>query len=112
MDETRLAILRKTGGADVQDVIAAHDETRAQLAEEQTAHATLRALWDARCGTIASVQARLEEAEDKLRHNVRAEAAEWEDCPACDGTGRSCPARLDVCAICGGCGELLAKNST
>ena len=47
---------------------------RAQLAEEQTAHATLRALWDARCGTIASVQARLEEAEGKLRHNVRAEA--------------------------------------
>lgn len=49
------------------------DATRAQLAEEQTAHATLRALWDARCGTIASVQARLEEAEGKLRHNVRAE---------------------------------------
>ena len=49
------------------------DATRARLAEEQTAHATLRALWDARCGTIASVQARLEEAEGKLRHNVRAE---------------------------------------
>ena len=48
--------------------------TRARLAEEQTAHATLRALWDARCGTIASVQSRLEEAEGKLRHNVRAEA--------------------------------------
>ena len=42
------------------------DETRAQLAEEQTAHATLRALWDARCGTIASVQARLTEAEERL----------------------------------------------
>ena len=66
MDETRLAILRKTGGADVQDVIAALYETRAQLAEEQTAHATLRALWDARCGTIASVQARLTVAEGLL----------------------------------------------
>lgn len=42
------------------------DATRAQLAEEQTAHATLRALWDARCGTIASVQARLTEAEGLL----------------------------------------------
>ena len=40
--------------------------TRARLAEEQTAHATLRALWDARCGTIASVQARLTEAEERL----------------------------------------------
>ena len=33
------------------------DATRAQLAEEQTAHATLRALWDARCGTIAAERA-------------------------------------------------------
>ena len=48
MDETRLAILRKTGSSDVQDVIATLDAIRAQLAEEQTAHATLRALWNAR----------------------------------------------------------------
>jgi hypothetical protein len=42
------------------------DATRARLAEEQTAHATLRALWDARCGTIASVQARLTVAEGRV----------------------------------------------
>lgn len=48
MDETKLAILRKTGSSDVQDVIATLDAIRAQLAEEQTAHATLRALWNAR----------------------------------------------------------------
>ena len=72
LDETRLALLRKTGSADVQDVIATLDETRAQLAEEQTAHAMLRALWDARCGTIASVQARLEEARAQL-----VEARDW-----------------------------------
>ena len=59
---------------DASALLATLDATRAQLAEEQTAHATLRALWDARCGTIASVQARLEEAEGKLQHNVRAEA--------------------------------------
>ena len=53
---------------------ACRDVLAARVAEEQTAHATLRALWDARCGTIASVQSRLEEAEDKLRHNVLAEA--------------------------------------
>ena len=36
----------------------------------------------------------------------RPRSAEWEDCPACEGTGRSCPARLDACMICGGSGEL------
>ena len=50
---------------------ACRDVLAARVAEEQTAHATLRALWDARCGTIASVQARLTEAEERL------EAAEW-----------------------------------
>ena len=55
------------GGAyRVEDVMPAMATARARLAEEQTAHATLRALWDARCGTIASVQARLTEAEGLL----------------------------------------------
>ena len=68
------------------------DETRAQLAEEQTAHATLRALWDARCGTIASVQARLTEAEGLLASRVM-------PCPECT---EPVPIRLE----CPTCGEL------
>ena len=57
------------------------DETRAQLAEEQTAHATLRALWDARCGTIASVQARLEAAERVVEatQRVLVQPEHWEE---------------------------------
>ena len=55
--------------------------TRAQLAEERAAHATLRALWDARCGTIASVQARLEAAERVVEatQRVLVQPEHWEE---------------------------------
>ena len=71
---------------------ACRDVLAARVAEEQTAHATLRALWDARCGTIASVQARLTVAEGLLASRVM-------PCPECT---EPVPIRLE----CPTCGEL------